>query len=256
MSAKLEERIPAEQAQKFSAWTMPRIDAHGNILPSFEKEQRSRQASPNESVETVEKMPRKPQALTAELLERMREEASREGYKAGFQQGLQEGRQRGHDDAWSQAVDDIEQRQQHLQQLCARLLQPLHDEQVQLIALMQEQVEQIARAVIGRELQVDSSIILRLVEESIAALPNGAQHLRIYIHPQDSDLINTWLESNGMDARVIADERLQPGGCRIESEHSTVDYSVEARLQGLLAQSQQEIAVTDHVGGDIPQAEF
>lgn len=257
MSAKQEDRIPAEQAIQYAAWHMPRIDAKGNILPSAEKEKAVRKNMPAESVETLDGAPSKSRAMTAALLEKIREEASREGYQSGFQQGLSEGRQRGHDDAWSQAAAEIEKKQQNLQALCARLLQPLQDEQAHIIALLQEQVESIVRAVIAREMQLDSRVITTLLEESLAALPTGAQHLRVYINPADSDVINDWLHTAGIEARVIADERLQAGGCRVESEHSVVDYSVETRLQQLLLQtSAQQTSPTSDDRDSLPVAEF
>jgi flagellar assembly protein FliH len=240
MHNKQDGRIPADQAADFSRWAVPRIDAKGNILASFEKEQRARKGQAGESVETVEKPPKKPQTLTAAMLEQIRAEASREGYQAGLQQGLLDGRQRGHDDAWSQTSAEISVLRENLQQLCQRLLYPLQNEQQQIVALLQEQVEQIARAVIAQELQTDSRIIATLLDEALEALPTGAQHIRIALNPADAECVNAYLQKNGLAARVLEDERIQAGGCRIDSEHSKVDYAVETRLQALLQQSMKE----------------
>ncbi|MNE14885.1 flagellar assembly protein H [compost metagenome] len=64
----------------------------------------------------------------------------------------------------------------------------------------------------------------------------GAGNIRIHINPQDFEQVKALRERHEESWRLLEDEALQPGGCRIETEHSRIDATIETRIEQALAQ--------------------
>lgn len=69
-----------------------------------------------------------------------------------------------------------------------------------------------------------------MLRDALKLLPMGAQNLRIFINPQDFLLVKAMRERHEEAWKIVEDEGLLPGGCRIETEHSRIDASVETRI--------------------------
>jgi flagellar assembly protein FliH len=97
-------------------------------------------------------------------------------------------------------------------------------------------VSHVCRQVIRRELLFDSSQLTQVLSEALKLLPMGAGNLRIHINPQDFELVKALRERHEENWRILEDQQLLPGGCRVETEHSQIDASVETRLELALNQ--------------------
>ena len=97
-------------------------------------------------------------------------------------------------------------------------------------------VEHMTRQVIQRELKTDSRQIEQVLREGLKLLPMGAENIRLFINPQDFDQIKALRERHDEHWKILEDESLQPGGCRIETEHSRIDASMETRITQAIAQ--------------------
>jgi flagellar assembly protein FliH len=63
----------------------------------------------------------------------------------------------------------------------------------------------------------------------------GATNVRILINSQDFDQVKALRDRHEENWRILEDDTLQPGGCRVETEHSRIDASVETRLSVAIA---------------------
>lgn len=102
-------------------------------------------------------------------------------------------------------------------------------------------VEHIARKVIQRELVTDSAQIASVLRDALKLLPMGAQNLRIFINPQDFLLVKAMRERHEESWKIVEDEDLLPGGCRIETEHSRIDASVETRIAPAISKMHDQL---------------
>lgn len=165
--------------------------------------------------------------LTAEQLERIQRDAYDEGFAVGRREGLETGR------AEAQA------RIQRLAGLLDGLAQPYAelDEEVEgeLVAL----TTMIARHLVRRELKTQPDEIVRVVREAVQALPGAARGVRLYLNPADAVLVREALPAVETEHawKIAEDPALSTGGCRVESEHSRIDASVESRLNAAIAQA-------------------
>ena len=126
---------------------------------------------------------------------------------------------------------------QRLHSLLASLSKPLAEmeagveHELTLLAL------QIGKQLARRELKVDVSQIVAIVRESLAQLPVQARNVRLLVHPSDAAVLHDCLALADQSAAwsLVEDPVLTPGGCKVESEHSSVDASFEARVAAIIA---------------------
>ncbi|MGL1668949.1 FliH/SctL family protein, partial [Vibrio parahaemolyticus] len=77
-------------------------------------------------------------------------------------------------------------------------------------------VSHLAREVIQRDLIIDSSQIRHVLREALKLLPMGAENIRIFINPQDFEVVKALRERHEERWKILEDDSLLPGGCRIE----------------------------------------
>lgn len=154
------------------------------------------------------------------------EQARKEGFEQGREEGLRAGRQ------------EIRTQVQRLEQLLLALQQPF----VELDAAVEEQLSRlamlVARHLVRRELKADPGQVIAVVREALAALPITSRTVRLHLHPEDAALVREAFSLNEEEAHIqVLDDPVQSrGGCRVQTDNSQIDASVETRLNALIAQ--------------------
>lgn len=176
------------------------------------------------------------QPITAEKLEAIEKQAHQEGFEQGHKEGLEA------------AQKEIAAQLQRLNQIMRALAEPLQaaDQQVEqeLIALAMA----VARQIIRRELQTDPEQVVAVVREAMAELPSSARNIRIFLHPDDATLVRSALNTEEAETapwKIVEEMALSRGGCRVESDTSMVEASLEKRLNTILAELMGGSRATD-----------
>jgi len=189
----------------------------------------------NNDVEAVERWkttPTKNQSgqnynmLTASQLEELQQQAKEEGYNAGFKEGLSKGEA------------EVKQRVTRLEKIIALLSAPLEtlddtvEEELATLSLV------IARQIIRRELKTDPDHVVAVVKEAVSALPLASRSVRISLHPDDAVLVRKSLSlSENMEKWSVAeDPALSRGDCKVSTETSHIDATLEKRLTAIAAE--------------------
>ena len=164
-----------------------------------------------------------------EIQKQAYEEAKQEGYKTGHEQGYAEGKQESIAE-WNARIELLDGYLTLLNEPLSRLNDNIEQELVNLSLL-------IARQIIRRELKQDPGEIVAVVREAINAIPNASENTRIYLHPEDAELIRgaLSLKDEDLNWQIEEDLLLQRGDCRIETNSSLIDASVESRLSAIAA---------------------
>jgi len=237
---KKSKRIPAAELTAYERWELPSMEMGGNDIV------RTR-------VSTVE-MKIKP--LTAADLEKIRKDAYQEGFdqgksegsaaghKEGFdkghQEGLESGKQQGLEEgsATGQQLKqaEVDETLKQLRGVMDQLLDPIriHDDEIEEALL--NLVLAISRSVIKREMSLDSQQISAVISDALALLPPTASNIKISINPSDIDSVSAIVESISGDAQLIASDNILPGGCKVETLHSLIDFTIEKRFQKTVQQ--------------------
>lgn len=166
--------------------------------------------------------------LTVESIEELQKEAQQEGYKAGFDEGREAGLAAG------QA--DIVQQLDYLKQIMVSLNTPLNDLDQQIENDLIKLVTTVARQIIRRELKADPEHVIGAVRAAISVLPINDRKIKIYLNPQDIELVKNGLslDDDGASWQWMEDPLLTRGGCRLETADTMVDATVEARLESVI----------------------
>ncbi|MCM0611524.1 flagellar assembly protein FliH [Marinobacter sediminum] len=224
-------RIPKEQLTAYERWELPLLDARGNEVAREEE--------------------RDVRPLTAADIDEIRQAAREDGYNegrdAGYQAGLAEGREQGQEEGrqtglaegreqgekegYDDTRKEIDTKLDRLEHLLGELLLPIRRHEDELETALVNLTTVLARAVVFRELSIDSSQIHKVVRRALEALPSTAENIRIHIHPDDCELVREVTARLETSASVFEDDAVLPGGCRVETRHSLVDFTVEKRFQ-------------------------
>ena len=215
--------IRARDVGGFDIWSLPSFDPH---VPEPEPE-----PEPELPVESEEVPLEEVQPLTLEELESIRQEAYNEGFAAGEKDGFRATTLKVRQEAEAALAVKLES----LERLMGVLFDPIAEQDSQLEKAMVGLVEHVARQVIQRELVLDSSHIESVMREALKLLPLGVGNVRLYINPQDFEQVKALRERHEETWRIVEDAALQPGGCRVETEHSRIDATVETRISQIMA---------------------
>lgn len=168
---------------------------------------------------------RKPHMLTANQIEKVQKQAYDEAYEAGMKEGLEAGKQEA-----IARVRNLEQVMQSLAQPFQQLDQEVEDELVSLAIA-------IVRQLVRREIKTDPGQVVAVVREAVSALPVVSRSIRLHLHPEDAVIVKEVLSLSESERAwsVVDDPSISRGGCRVVSEHSQVDATLETRLAQIIA---------------------
>jgi len=210
--------IPKEKLTAYQRWEVAAFD---------EAEQAARtaktvaKAKPEPSPEIKSEEPSPAVVLpTAADIERMYTEAQEQGYTAGYEEGVARARDEAArlDAMLTSVQQSIGELDQHVAE--------------QLLATAVE----IASQVLRQSLQIKPDLLIPVVREAITTLHPHTGHPVLFACPQDAALIRAHLGDQlaHNNWRIIEDNTLTPGGCRVELGSSEVDATLETRWRRVI----------------------
>jgi flagellar assembly protein FliH len=169
-------------------------------------------------------------APTANDLEKLQQHAIQEGSKRGYEEGLAKGLKAGE--------SKITQQVKSLETIVQALAGPFEEFDERVENEIASLAIQISKQLIRRELKADSGQVVGVVKEAIAALPSSTQNIQLFLHPDDAELVKSVLSLDD-DARwkLVEDPGITRGGCRVTTDVSTIDATIENRLLAIIAQA-------------------
>lgn len=238
--------------QQMQQWHTPDLTAarpagstRTNVFNKTAPEARSRQA------EIEQELVIKP--LTADDIEQIRQagydEGFAEGKEEGFSKGYAEGREQGLDAGTQQGLAEgkkaglaageaeLTAQLQQLALMFDQLQQPL----AQLNDNVKQQVLQLslamAQAVIAVEVKTNTDVILQAISDATTALPLQSKQMLIKLNPADISRVEQFYSPDELTQRnwqLRAEPAIAQGGCVVESTMSSVDRTLQQRVQSSL----------------------
>jgi flagellar assembly protein FliH len=147
-------------------------------------------------------------------------------WETGLEQGYQEGLQR----AAAEQVAATER----LATLAAEALTDAHGFARALEEQLIELALAVAAKVVAHEVQTDPTLVVGVMRDTLAELQD-ATVVRLRVHPDDHDLVAPHWERlcqqrGAEQGLLVADERVQRGGCLVETGVGRVDAQLDTRL--------------------------
>jgi flagellar assembly protein FliH len=195
--------IPKEELTAFQRWELASFDQPGRTGPSTQG---------------------KIELATVAELEQIRQQAYDEGYAQGQEAGYAAGAQ--------QIRTEIGRVNTVMQQLHTEL----NHVDTQLAQSLLDLSLEVARKMVAETLQTKPEVILGIVSEAIGSLPHFNQHAHLVLHPEDAELVRKHMgdQLSHSGWKLMSDGRIARGGCRIETAHTKVDATVEARWKRIV----------------------
>lgn len=174
-----------------------------------------------------------------QMQQQLRKEAHGQGYSEGHLQGFAEGQKAGYDAGFQQGLADAQQQQAPLQarmqQLVTEFQNTLESLDSVIAARLMQLALEAARSVIGQATTVDGSALLRQIQGLLQQEPMFSGKPQLRVHPDDllriEQTLGPTLDLHGW--RLLADNTLHPGGCKLSAEDGDLDASVATRWQEL-----------------------
>lgn len=225
----VENILKAELAQNAERWLLPEMQGTHLVPVSREKSSGGFKKKPTARSESGI-----PRAMTASHLAQLEQQAKTSGESSGRAEGYQQG----YGEGQQKAVSLIEESHQRIDTLVATITDEIEREKDKLQTVFSGLLVRLCEAVCLRELRAESNIE-EIVRRALAALPVGETQITVYLNPADYQFMSTsgdreqkWLMSASQD--------IEPGGCRIRSENSEIDFTLEERVDQIAAQVFEE----------------
>jgi flagellar assembly protein FliH len=147
-------------------------------------------------------------------------------WEAGLQEGYQEGLRH--------AAEEQAAATERLATLAAEAVTDAH----QFARALEQQLVELALAVaakvVAREVATDPTLVVGVVRDTLAELQE-ATIVRLRVNPDDHDLVAPHWERlsqqrGAEQGLLVADERVQRGGCLVETAIGRVDAQLDTRL--------------------------
>lgn len=200
--------LPKEQLTAFARWELASFDPAPKIVQA--------ELPPAAPVVTAESAAAQLQSIQSKAYE----EGHASGYQAGYAAGIQ------------QAQTETARLQTLMQNLQTALTQI--DEQLAQ-SLLDLSLE-IAHKMVIEALHIKPEIILKVVSTAIGGLPHFNQNAHLILHPMDAELVRKQMGDDLTHTgwKIFTDSKIEPGGCRVETAHSNIDATNQARWQRIV----------------------
>ena len=161
---------------------------------------------------------------TSSQMDKIRKQAYDEGFQSGLKDGVVAGK------------EEYRKKLQHIEKIIQTLNTPLADLDGQVIDELVRLAMTIARHMIRREIKADPGEVVGVVREALGSLPVASRNICLYLHPEDAILVREALSVSGGEQshRIVEDPAVTRGGCRVVTDTSQVDATLEKRLAALV----------------------
>ena len=152
------------------------------------------------------------------------------------QQAYDEGCAQGHDAGYAAGVHQARAEAAQIHTLLQNLQNALNQLDEQLAQSLLELSLEIARKMVGENLQAKPEVILKIVSDAIGSLPHFNQNAHLILHSDDAELVRKQMGEQLSQAgwKIFTDAQIQRGGCRLETSHSQVDATLEERWKRIV----------------------
>jgi flagellar assembly protein FliH len=196
----------------------------------------------NEVALAQQKLNAERNTATAEV-QAIYDKANAEGFQAGYDKGLQQGLAEQEAAYKGRLTEEVNQRTESVVRSLELTIQDLASRPEQWVKGWEAQALDIVTSVAGRVarkmVEADPQVITRTVHEILLMIAR-APKMTIAVHPVDRQTLElqpeSWRDTVAKSAQIdiVSDPELARGGCRVTTEHCSIDARIETQIEKLL----------------------
>jgi flagellar assembly protein FliH len=227
--------ISKEFQSAYQRWEMT---SFGDERPSAQAQRAAEVAAAAAAARAYEPPPPPQPAIqlpTAEELEAIRAAAREEGYAEGLDAGQAEGHAAGYEEGLALGRAEAAEELEHLRQLATTFGDAVTQADEAISNDVLELALHLARGMVRTAFDVKPDLILPVVREAIDYLPNLQQPALLMLHPEDALIVRSGIghELDKSGWRIVEDETIARGGCRVDTASNQIDAQIGSRWQRL-----------------------
>jgi flagellar assembly protein FliH len=222
-----------------SAYQRWEMTSFGDERPSVVAQRKAAQAAAEAARAPVAPPPPPPApgiALpTLAEIEAIREAARQEGYAQGHAAGMAAGHEAGYQDGLDMGRAEAAAELTHLQDLATTFGDAVTRADEAIANDVLELSLHLARNMVRTAFEVRPELILAVVREAVDYLPTLQQPALLVLHPEDALIVKSSIghELDKSGWRVVEDEDMARGGCRVDTASNQIDAQIASRWQRL-----------------------
>ena len=158
--------------------------------------------------------------------EQIRQQSYEKSYAKGYMEGMAKGQA------------EINEQVKSLHSLMAVLAMPLPDLDDLVVDELVQLCMFVVKQMVRRELKISPGEIVAVVKEALSLLPVAAAEITLELHPDDAKIIRDALVCPDSEAswKIVEDSLLTCGGCRVLTNTSRIDATVENRINTVISE--------------------
>jgi flagellar assembly protein FliH len=229
-------RFTADELNALSVWESP--DFFNTDTADYPAHEAGKKRAPGLTVEEIEAMQ---QQAYDEAFAQGKQEGHIKGYQEGHAEGIAQGRLQGQAEALQQGLAEAKAQQEKQAAEFISLMESLSEPFKKLDEMVEKQLVALAIAIasqlVRREIKQHPGEIMAVVRAAVNVLPVAVQKITLYLHPSDAELVRSSLALTDAISswHIIEDPLLTQGGCKVATDVSFVDASIEKRLASVIA---------------------
>ena len=224
MSSSKAPKFTKDELKTLKLWDIPGV-AHDGCDDEEEQEE----LLPVLTVEEIE-------AIQKQAYEEGFSQGKEEGFKQGKEEGLTAGYEEGLDKGYQENKQLLKDQSEQMKALMATLSEPFKDLDEQVENELLKLAIAIATQIIRREIKLDPGQVIAAVRAGVKVMPLASQKLILSLHPEDAELVRTSLAlDEATPWHINEDPLITHGGCKVDTEQSHVDVTVENQLASVIA---------------------
>lgn len=169
------------------------------------------------------------------------EAGQREGFEKGREQGVRQGLEEGR----KQGRKLFEEASQPLDTLTEKLGEFLDELEQRRRKELLELVTKVSQQVIRCELTLHPTQLLTLAEEALSTMSVVQGDVQILLNPEEYARIRDLAPTRAAAWRLVPDERLALGECRIVTDQAEVDIGCQQRLDSCIETLAKHLQVAE-----------
>ncbi len=157
-----------------------------------------------------------------------------------FRRGFRDGEEKGRNAGEAASAEQLAATRNEV----GEFVETLRNEFAKLITRLEQESFRFAVAVAGRivkhEVTIDDEVVVRQIQEGIRRVV-GVESLKLRVNPRDEAMVRTnksFITANAESVRDIVievDDKIEPGGCILETSSGTVDARIFTQLEQIEA---------------------
>lgn len=173
--------------------------------------------------------------ISANELAALKESARLEGYANGYREGYENGHREGETEGKLLSQEKMDVEVAHFVALNQKYAEQLSHAHKEVSQELLDLSLSLAQAMVATKIELEPNTILAIVQEAIDLLPSVHQPAKIHLHPLDAAIVKQKMaeEANGAAWRVVSDQDIERGGCKLDTAHNQVDATMAMRWKTL-----------------------